>query len=78
MRGQRVLHAAAVVGHGIEQLVAIADDHLLDAFVGPGALGRISDLDAGLGFHGFPVLAPDLVDSSRPQPKGIGGLSLSH
>ena len=67
LRGQSIFHAAAIIGQGIEQPVAVSDHHLLDGFVGPGALGCNGQFDAGLGRHGVPVPATDLGDTGRPK-----------
>ena len=75
LRSEGILHAAAVVGHGIEQLVAVTDHHLLNRLVGARALGGIGDSHARLFLHGGPVLGADLVYHRRPKLELLGVLS---
>lgn len=64
---QRILHAAAIVGHGVVKRVAIAHDHLLDRLVRAGGFGDGVDADPGLPFHVGPILRTDLGDARRPE-----------
>ncbi len=72
LRSKRILHAAAIVGHGVIELVPIPHDHLLNGFIGPGTLGIIGDADACLGLHGAPIFRTDLGNPDGPKLQGLG------